>query len=72
MILRISAKCSDMCSTMVQDHDGRTYFANMNDYAPSLKGIGGGDYIDLHIDTETGKIIGWDSKEFQAWLEVRE
>ena len=52
-VLRISAKCSDLCFTMVPhlniDHDG---------YAPHIEGIGGGDYIDLEIDLDTGKVIG--------------
>lgn len=52
-VLRISAKCSDLCFASVPhlgiDHDG---------YAPHIDGIGGGDYIDLEIDLDTGKVIG--------------
>jgi hypothetical protein len=67
MILKISAKCSDMCfavlvndkGIVVKEHDG---------YVPSL--LGGGDYIELDIDVATGRIMNWkipteaDIKEF--------
>ncbi len=52
--LQISAKCSDLCFTKIAElnlfKDG---------YVPYGLGIGGGDYVDLTIDTETGKILGW-------------
>lgn len=28
-------------------------------YVPRISGLGGGDYIRLSIENETGKIIGW-------------
>ncbi len=51
-ILSVNAKCSDMCfvSAGNLEHDG---------YVPRNLGIGGWDYIELDIDIETGRILGW-------------
>lgn len=59
-LLTINAKCSDMCfatlrevkmiGTKIYEHEG---------YAPNDLGIGGGDYIELTIDLETGQIQNW-------------
>lgn len=51
-ILSITAKCSDLCNVSFQgiEHDG---------YVPENIGIGGGDYIELSIDIETGQIQDW-------------
>ena len=57
-ILRISAKCSDLCSTIYTDKDGNE--TESNGYVP--KGIGiddYGDYVDIDIDMETGQILNW-------------
>ena len=50
MIIRVSAKCSDMCMISGDgiDYDG---------YVPQRTGIGGADYIDMEIDTNTGQIV---------------
>ena len=54
MKIRISGKCSDLF--YMQDLDsGRDY----QGYVPHFLGSYG-DYIELDIDTETGKIINWD------------
>lgn len=54
-ILRINAKCNDLCTAellrngrLVKEHDG---------YVPAL--IGGGDYVDFAIDLATGQILNW-------------
>ena len=60
-IIKISAKCSDMCDTRVQD-DGVTVHQKCG-YAPGGIGIGGGDYIRLDIDAETGQILNWKKPE---------
>jgi hypothetical protein len=56
-ILTIDAKCSDMCSfaltingKIVKDGDG---------YAPRLLPNGGGDYVNLVIDMDSGQILNW-------------
>ena len=51
-ILRISGKCDDRFSAHVGDN-------SYEGYVLSGIGIGGGDYIDMEIDLETGMIVGW-------------
>jgi hypothetical protein len=50
-VISIMAKCSDMCSVIAPwldvDHQG---------YAPKLKGICGGDYINIDICVECGVV----------------
>ena len=58
MKLVISAKCSDCCySALYNDEDERV--AEIDGYAPSFRGIGGGDYIEIEVDLKTGKLIGF-------------
>ena len=57
-ILRISAKCSDLCWTEFTDSKGNK--TESNGYVP--KGIGideWGDYVVLDIDMKTGQILNW-------------
>jgi hypothetical protein len=58
-ILSISAKSSDLNSISYKDKNGKV--TNSSDYAyvPEGIGIGGGDYVELKIDTETGQILNW-------------
>jgi len=58
-ILSISSKSSDLNSISYKDKNGKV--TNSNDYAyvPEGLGIGGGDYVELDIDTETGQILNW-------------
>ena len=60
-ILRISAKCSDLCWTEYTDSKGNV--TESNGYVPEQIGIGdgGGDYIDIDIDMKTGQILNWKS-----------
>lgn len=60
----IGGKTSDMffASTDEYDFDG---------YVPRDLGIGGGDIIEIAIDIETGKIIGWDKDQFLAWIKEK-
>ena len=54
--MSISAKCSDLCSITYPSgaaHDG---------YVPEDIGIGGGDYLEIEIDIDTGKVIDWSEK----------
>lgn len=52
--ITVSAKCSDMC--FVRWPNGKT----SDGYVPHISGLGGGDYVKITIDIETGKVIGWD------------
>jgi len=56
-ILKISAKCSDLCWTEYTDSKGQT--TESDSYVPEDIGIGGGDYVDLEINMETGQILNW-------------
>lgn len=55
--VRLSGKCSDSSYTDIIFEDGGS-IENYG-YVPYIKGIGGGDYIDLRIENETGRLIGW-------------
>lgn len=48
----ITAKCSDLFGLEFE-------YVLYTGYVPRGIGIGGGDFIKLEIDNETGKIIGW-------------
>lgn len=69
-ILKISAKCSDLCCTEYTDSKGKV--TNSDSYVPEGIGIGdgGGDYIDIDIDMQTGQIQNWkpvsDAKVIEA------
>ena len=58
--LSISAKCSDLFQcTFTDENDKVLAESGEYSYVPEGIGIGGGDYVDLVIDTETGRIIDW-------------
>lgn len=52
MIISIYGKVSDMFCLSVEEYE-------YNGYVPDGLGIGGGDDIELRIDNDTGKIVGW-------------
>lgn len=52
-IVYLQGKVSDMCSI---EFEGTEHFG----YVPRIEAIGGGDYINMKIDNDTGKIIGWE------------
>jgi hypothetical protein len=56
-ILSISVKCSDLCYTEYKDKNGNV--TETDGYVPRKIGIGGGDYVNLEIDMETGQIQNW-------------
>lgn len=58
MILTVSGKVSDMCTVGLYGAGGK-HILTHNGYVPRDLGIGGGDYIELEIDTDTGKILNW-------------
>lgn len=58
-IIRINAKCSDMFSADVIDETGKL-LKEYNGYVPRFfPGQHFGDYIELDIELETGKILNW-------------
>jgi len=59
MILKINAKCSDLFSATIEHNNGDVlleYDGYVLDFMPNEHY---GDYIELSIDTETGKIVDW-------------
>lgn len=65
--IAITAKCSDCCSVTV--FDDALLVANHEGYVPNDLGVGGGEYIELLIDAETGKVCGWDSEKVNKQIE---
>lgn len=58
-VLRISAKCSDLCWMALDDADGNK-IGEHDGYVPGwMPGEHYGDYVMLDIDIETGRIIDW-------------
>ena len=60
-VLKISAKCSDLCWTEYTDSKGNV--TNSDGYVPQGIGIDekgdSGDYVSMDIDMETGQILNW-------------
>ena len=57
MVLKISAKCSDLFSADLVDGNKtiREYEGSVPEFFPD----DGGDYVALDIDMDTGKILNW-------------
>ena len=57
--IRINAKCSDCCFTQALDADGNV-LAEKDGYVPDfMPGQHFGDYIELSIDVQSGKLLNW-------------
>jgi hypothetical protein len=56
--ITISGKCSDMFGATLYDENDDC-IGQYDGYVPDI--FGGGDYIELEIDIETGKIVGWEN-----------
>ena len=60
MTIRITAKCSDMFSAeLLQDKASKEYDGYVPAWFPNSNVEHYGDYVQLHIDLETGQIINW-------------
>ena len=68
--LSISSKSSDLNSIQFKDKNGKVTKGGDYSYVPDNIGIGGGDYVELDIDMETGQIQNWkpvsDAKVIEA------
>lgn len=62
MIINIGGHCQDRFTA--SNSEGT--FEYGPDYVPSIVGIGGGDDID--IDVETGKIVNWNPERIKQWI----
>lgn len=59
MLLKINAKCSDLFAMSIEDSKG-TELLNYDGYVPSFfPNEHYGDYVELTIDSKTGKIVDW-------------
>ena len=67
MIIKISAKCSDLFSASLFNENGRQIGKEYQGYVPKFfPGEHYGDYIMLEIDTETGKILNWATSDIEV------
>jgi len=66
--LLIQAKCSDCCVIELIDTEANITKEN-HGYVPRNLGIGGGDYVKLEVDIDSGKIIGWEYPENEDILQ---
>ena len=57
--IQITAKCSDLFSAVLCEADGKP-IAEYHGYVPEfMPGEHFGDYVELTIELETGKILNW-------------
>jgi len=64
--VRVVAKCSDLCSIELRDDKGSQLIEH-NGYVPKFfpeKHYG--DYVQLEIDMDTGKILNWKPTQEQV------
>jgi hypothetical protein len=59
--IKILGKCDDRFSMRFLDNH-LNELGIYQGYVPSWVGIGGGDYIKLTIDVNTGQIVGWNEE----------
>ena len=60
MIIKICAKCSDLFGANLVNDNGLPRGESYSGYVPDwMPGIHYGDYVELDIDTATGRILNW-------------
>lgn len=57
LVARILAKCSDCCHCTIIKNGEEMH--SSTGYVPDFMPYGGGDYINLEIDLNTGQILNW-------------
>jgi hypothetical protein len=58
-VASINAKCSDLCFVELKDENGKV-IAEHDGYVPDfMPEEHYGDYVELDIDLETGRILNW-------------
>lgn len=67
-VLEIYAHSRDCNGVYVRDGEGNEIVLADGHYVPFGIGIGGGDSVELTIDIETGKVVGWDPEKFKRGL----
>ncbi len=70
--LKMYLKVSDRFSAQLCDQDGLEIFDQEDGYVPSfMPGEHYGDYVDLEIDIDTGKILNWKqptAEQLEEWI----
>jgi hypothetical protein len=67
--IRIYGKCSDRSHTVAKDASGKRLL-EAEGYVKYGLGLGGGDDIEIEVDIETGKIVGWQKPTDDALLDA--
>jgi hypothetical protein len=68
--IQISAKCSDLFNAALLDASGHL-LGEYDGYVPSfMPGEHYGDYVELDIDLETGKILNWKAPTSEQLAEI--
>lgn len=71
-IIKIVAKCSDLFDLKVSgNNDDPCNGIKHEGYVPYGLGLGGGDYIRLQIDADTGQILNWVKLTDEDLLELK-
>jgi hypothetical protein len=74
-VLKVHAKPCDSGGYELLDSDGDTIFDAPDAYVPSFMPDGGGDYIVLDIELDTGRILNWKvptAKKIEDWIVSQE
>lgn len=68
--MRVSIKARDCCIVQVLDQDG-SIVAERDGYVPAILPGGPGDYVEMEIDIDTGRIADWQVKAeaLQAFID---
>ena len=70
MIIKLNVKCSDMCSLIIEDGNGKGLFEQCNYVPDFFPDEHYGDYLTLDIEVKTGRIINWTATEskVKVWI----
>lgn len=71
-VLKLYLKVSDRFSAQLVDQQGLEIFDQEDGYVPDfMPGEHYGDYVDLEIDIDTGKILNWTpptAEQIEEWI----
>lgn len=69
MKIYIMAKCSDLCSFKIEDQN--IILASQDQgYVPEGLGLGGGDYLEIEVDVDSGKILNWNRGQIMRKIDL--
>ena len=70
-VLKIHAKCSDMCNAELLDQDDATIHETDGCVPGFMPGYHYGDYVIIDIDINTGQILNWKKpavEDIESWI----